>query len=691
MRPRPRRPPRTCRPGGTGSRTGTAAARAPAYRRTCTVSSTVGAQPTGNSGRLKHDGGERVGGEQQPDTRRPGGRRRTRTSRRPRPSRYGRPSRKPPSPGRSRSARFAEQRGRRRRAGRVVDRLGPRRDRGRRAVDHRRAARHLLGERAEQREHRQPCLPTSRARAVASPPPRPDDSTSIVTRSGLRRREVVRRQRQRWPAGGVGHRPRRDRQEVAAVRVAADVPPRRDVGVVPTVVSPGTSVARLNSRPTRHAGPYGRRPVHDTCERSRGAVSVASWGDEPVLCHDADLLRQRRAAPRACVHDDRRRRAHPVAPAAGRRRQVPHRHRRARPQDPAGRRRRRPVAAGLHRRDRAEVRTRLGSAEHRQRRLHPHHRAAPQAAVVELLQRCYDAGDIELGVYSGKYCVSCEEYYTDDELHRDRRCANCCPIHRRPVDEYEEENYFFRLSRFQDRLLDWYAAHPGRDQARAPRQRGARTDPRWPPRLLGEPHEPRVGHPAPVGPPARGVRVVRRAHELPVRGRLRRSRPGLHRLVAGRLPPHRQGHHPAPLRVLAGDAHVGRRRAAEGLGRRRLAARRRREDGQVGRQRRQPARPDRHRRRRRIPLLRPRRDAVRHRRRLHLRRSRREATTATSPTTSATCTPASPPSSRRSAAASGRHPAPTARSPRPRPRRTTAPRAAGTTSRPRGRSTRRGR
>ncbi len=39
-----------------------------------------------------------------------------------------------------------------------------------------------------------------------------------------------------------------------------------------------------------------------------------------------------------------------------------------------------------------------------------------KAAVRELLQRCYDAGDIELGLYSGKYCVACEEYYTDDEL-----------------------------------------------------------------------------------------------------------------------------------------------------------------------------------------------------------------------------------------------------------------------------------
>jgi methionyl-tRNA synthetase len=83
----------------------------------------------------------------------------------------------------------------------------------------------------------------------------------------------------------------------------------------------------------------------------------------------------------------------------------------------------------------------------------PRHRAGVQ----QLLQRCYDAGDIELGVYQGKYCVACEEYYTDEELLP----GDQCPIHKRPVEYFEEENYFFRLSRFQDRLLDWYAAHPG--------------------------------------------------------------------------------------------------------------------------------------------------------------------------------------------------------------------------------------
>lgn len=82
--------------------------------------------------------------------------------------------------------------------------------------------------------------------------------------------------------------------------------------------------------------------------------------------------------------------------------------------------------------------------------------ARHRTAVEELLQRCYDAGDIELDFYRGKYCVRCEEYYTDDELLP----GDLCPIHKLAVEQVEEENYFFRLSRFEDRLLEWYAAHP---------------------------------------------------------------------------------------------------------------------------------------------------------------------------------------------------------------------------------------
>ena len=83
--------------------------------------------------------------------------------------------------------------------------------------------------------------------------------------------------------------------------------------------------------------------------------------------------------------------------------------------------------------------------------------ARHRLGVEELLQRCYDAGDIELDTYSGKYCVACEAYYTDDELDPGDRCK----VHGTVVEEYTEENYFFRLSRFEQRLTEWYAAHPG--------------------------------------------------------------------------------------------------------------------------------------------------------------------------------------------------------------------------------------
>ena len=83
--------------------------------------------------------------------------------------------------------------------------------------------------------------------------------------------------------------------------------------------------------------------------------------------------------------------------------------------------------------------------------------ARHKVGVQQLLQACYDAGDIELGTYAGKYCVACEEYYSDEELLE----GDLCPIHKRTVEYFEEENYFFKLSRFQDRLLDWYAKHPG--------------------------------------------------------------------------------------------------------------------------------------------------------------------------------------------------------------------------------------
>jgi methionyl-tRNA synthetase len=77
-------------------------------------------------------------------------------------------------------------------------------------------------------------------------------------------------------------------------------------------------------------------------------------------------------------------------------------------------------------------------------------------AVQEFLQTIYDNGDIELSTYEGLYCVSCEAYYTEEELVD----GGNCPIHLRPVEHVVEENYFFRLSRYEDRLLAYYAEHP---------------------------------------------------------------------------------------------------------------------------------------------------------------------------------------------------------------------------------------
>jgi len=78
------------------------------------------------------------------------------------------------------------------------------------------------------------------------------------------------------------------------------------------------------------------------------------------------------------------------------------------------------------------------------------------AAVQTFLQRVYDNGHIEMGTYEGLYCVSCEAYYTVDDLVD----GELCPIHHRPVEQVREDNYFFKLSRFEQPLLDWYAAHP---------------------------------------------------------------------------------------------------------------------------------------------------------------------------------------------------------------------------------------
>ena len=81
--------------------------------------------------------------------------------------------------------------------------------------------------------------------------------------------------------------------------------------------------------------------------------------------------------------------------------------------------------------------------------------ARHHATVQEFLQRIYDNGLIELGTYRGLYCVSCEDYYTEEQLVDGK-----CPVHGRPVIEMQEDNYFFKLSAFEQRLIEWYESAP---------------------------------------------------------------------------------------------------------------------------------------------------------------------------------------------------------------------------------------
>ncbi len=80
-----------------------------------------------------------------------------------------------------------------------------------------------------------------------------------------------------------------------------------------------------------------------------------------------------------------------------------------------------------------------------------------EAVVEKLLTTVYGNGrdDIYLDAYEGLYCVSCELYYTEDDL-----VDGNCPVHERPVELMREENYFFRLSAYADRLLAHYQEHP---------------------------------------------------------------------------------------------------------------------------------------------------------------------------------------------------------------------------------------
>jgi methionyl-tRNA synthetase len=83
--------------------------------------------------------------------------------------------------------------------------------------------------------------------------------------------------------------------------------------------------------------------------------------------------------------------------------------------------------------------------------------------VQTFVQGLYDAGEIYEGVYEGPYCVDCEEFKVPGELLDgvgDLAGQKLCPIHGRPVEQLSERNWFFRLSKYADALLEHYERHP---------------------------------------------------------------------------------------------------------------------------------------------------------------------------------------------------------------------------------------
>jgi methionyl-tRNA synthetase len=80
-----------------------------------------------------------------------------------------------------------------------------------------------------------------------------------------------------------------------------------------------------------------------------------------------------------------------------------------------------------------------------------HHKRTVQ----RFLQQIYDSGDIYFGEYGGHYCFGCERFYTEKELHDGK-----CPDHQTAPTFIKEENYFFRMGKYQNWLIDYINGRP---------------------------------------------------------------------------------------------------------------------------------------------------------------------------------------------------------------------------------------
>lgn len=80
--------------------------------------------------------------------------------------------------------------------------------------------------------------------------------------------------------------------------------------------------------------------------------------------------------------------------------------------------------------------------------------------VSDFFKKVQANGDIYQGEYKGLYCVSCEDFWLEKDLEKQSDSSFHCPTHKRPVEEYSQKNYFFRLSKYQDRLEQYIQDNP---------------------------------------------------------------------------------------------------------------------------------------------------------------------------------------------------------------------------------------
>ena len=78
-----------------------------------------------------------------------------------------------------------------------------------------------------------------------------------------------------------------------------------------------------------------------------------------------------------------------------------------------------------------------------------------EEAVKKIFKKLYDQGDIYKSEYTGWYCVPCESFFTDTQI-----TDGCCPDCGRPVSKTNEEAYFFKMSKYQDRLMKYIEDNP---------------------------------------------------------------------------------------------------------------------------------------------------------------------------------------------------------------------------------------